>query len=337
MFKKQHVFILLLLTAFPVLLHGQDPSFSQYYANPMYLNPALTGSTYCGRLTLNYRNQWPSIPKGYVTYNAAFDHFLEKINSGYGVMFTGDRQGDGAITSMMISGLYSYKLQATQSLRIDFGAQATFHQSRIDWERFIFGDMIDPNTGIPDPGITAENEGNWNKSVSFVDFSAGLMAGFEDKFYAGVAINHLTEPDNGFNQQSESKLDMKVTLHGGAEFNLSTGRFGGAEENDITLSPNILYQQQGQFHQLNAGLYTNIYPFVTGVWFRHNFENPDALIVLIGFKQPNYQLGYSFDFTLSDVGLSSGGAHEVSLRWEFCIYKEDYKKRRIKAIKSPTF
>jgi type IX secretion system PorP/SprF family membrane protein len=336
MSKKQRVFFLVLLNAFPVLVLGQDPSFSQFYANPMYLNPALTGSTYCGRLTLNYRNQWPNIPKGYVTYNAAYDQYLEKINSGYGLMFTGDRQGEGAISSVVISGLYSYKLQATQSLRLDFGVQATYHQTRIDWDKFIFGDMINPNTGIPDLS-TDENPANWNKSVGFVDFSAGMMAGYEDKLYAGVAVNHLAEPDNGFNQQSESTLDRKITVHGGAEFNLSTGRFGGAEEDDIILSPNVLYQQQGKFHQINAGIYGSIYPFVTGVWFRHNFENPDALIVLLGFKQPAYQIGYSYDFTLSKVGMSSGGAHEVSFRWEFCIYKEDYKKRRIKTIKSPSF
>lgn len=336
MIRKILVLLLLGSAVFPAGLFGQDPSFSQYYANPMYLNPALTGTTFCGRISLNYRNQWPSIPKGFITYNAAFDQSLEKINSGYGIMFTGDRQGEGAITSMVISGLYSYKLMASQRVNIDFGVQAAYHQISMDWDKFIFGDMIDPNTGsVINP--TQESPENWNKRVSFVDFSAGLMAGYEDKFFGGIAVHHLTEPSNSLEKDGESQLPMKFTLHAGAEFNMTTGRLGGAQLEDITLSPNILYQQQSKFHQLNLGLYTRIYPFVGGVWFRHNFENADAVIFLLGFKQTTYQIGYSFDFTLSKVGINSGGAHEVSFMYEFCIYKEDYKKRKLRTIKSPTF
>lgn len=329
-------FILLLTCMLPIFIYGQDPAFSQYYANPMYLNPAMTGSTYCGRLTLNYRNQWPAISKGYVTYNVAYDQFLEKIKSGYGVMFTADRQGGGAITSLMMSGLYSFKLQASQSLRIDFGAQATYQQMKVDVDKLVFGNAIDPNNGTIDPGYH-DPQFYDSKSVGFVDFSAGLIAGYQDKVYGGIAVHHLAEPANGFTDLSESKLSRKLTVHGGADFNLSTMRLGGAEEDDITLSPNFLYQQQGEFHQLNVGLYANLYPFVTGLWFRHNFENPDAIIVLLGFRQPAYQIGYSFDYTLSKIGISSGGAHEISFRWEFCIYKEDYKKRKIRVINSPNF
>jgi len=315
---------------------AQNPSFSQFYANPLYLNPAFTGNTYCGRLTLNFRNQWPSISKGYVTYNAAYDQFLEKISSGYGVVVMGDRQGDGALSTMMISGLYSYKLKVTNNINLDFGAQATYNQSKIDWGKLIFGDMIDPNTGstsVP----TQEVIDNWNKNVSYVDFSVGLLAAYQDKFFGGVAVHHLNQPDNGLNVISSSTLPMKITIHAGTEYNLSMNRLGAGEQEDITLSPNILYQQQQKFHQLDVGLYGKLYPFIGGVWFRHNFENPDAVIVLLGFKQRSYQLGYSFDFTVSPLGMSTGGAHEVSFMWEFCIYKEAYKKRHIKTIKSPTF
>lgn len=336
MLRRILVLLVLCSAVVPAELLGQDPSFSQYYANPMYLNPAFTGTTFCGRITLNYRNQWPSIPKGFITYNAAFDQSLEKINSGYGIMFTGDRQGEGAITSMVISGLYSYKLMASQHMNIDFGVQATYHQISMDWDRFIFGDMIDPNTGsVINP--TQESPENWNQRVSFVDFSAGIMAGYEDKFFGGIAVHHLTEPNNSLEKNGDSQLPMKFTIHAGAELNMTTGRLGGAQLEDITLSPNILYQQQSKFHQLNLGLYTRIYPFVGGVWFRHNFENADAVIFLLGFKQTTYQIGYSFDFTLSKVGINSGGAHEVSFMYEFCIYKEDYKKRKLRTIKSPSF
>ncbi len=317
-------------------LFGQDPSFSQFYANPLYLNPAYTGSTYCGRLILNFRDQWPSISNGYVTYSASYDQSLEKVSSGYGIMFMGDRQGDGAISTMMISGLYSYKLKVSESVNVDFGVQATYNQMKMDWDKFVFGDMIDPNNGsstLP----THENSANWNTSINYIDFSFGVLAGYEDKLFGGVAVQHINEPDNGLNIESDSQLPMKITANVGSVINLSTGRIGGGDDGDITISPNLLYQQQGTFKQMNVGLYGNINPFVVGVWYRSNFDNPDAVIALVGFKQPTYRIGYSYDITVSQIGLDGGGAHEISFAWEFCVIREDFKRRRIKTIKSPTF
>ena len=65
--KKKYTFILILLIGSITILKGQDPHFSQYYANPLYLNPALAGAQICPRLAFNFRNQWPSIT-GYLCY-----------------------------------------------------------------------------------------------------------------------------------------------------------------------------------------------------------------------------------------------------------------------------
>jgi len=82
---------------------AQDPIFSQFYANPLYLNPALAGSALTPRLTLNYRNQWPSLDANFVTYGASYDQYLPSINSGIGISFITDRAGGGALTSGGIS------------------------------------------------------------------------------------------------------------------------------------------------------------------------------------------------------------------------------------------
>ena len=93
-------------------------------------------------------------------------------------------------------------------------------------------------------------------------------------------------------------------------------------------------QQQGEYHQLNAGVYVNKYPLVVGAWFRHNFENADAVIALVGLQWESLRIGYSYDYTLSELQGNSGGAHEVSLSWQFnCIEK----RRKIRAIKCPQF
>lgn len=81
---------------------AQDASFTQFYANPMHLNPALAGNTECGRLNLQYRNQWPALNKAYVTYNVAYDQSLPAINSGFGVMVMRDQQGEGLTTGQIL-------------------------------------------------------------------------------------------------------------------------------------------------------------------------------------------------------------------------------------------
>ncbi|MBM3453456.1 MAG: type IX secretion system membrane protein PorP/SprF, partial [Bacteroidetes bacterium] len=52
---------------------AQDPTFTQFYANPIYLNPAFAGSHGCARIASNYRNEWPQLTGNYVTYAAAYD------------------------------------------------------------------------------------------------------------------------------------------------------------------------------------------------------------------------------------------------------------------------
>jgi hypothetical protein len=93
--------------------------------------------------------------------------------------------------------------------------------------------------------------------------------------------------------------------------------------------------QQDNFHQINVGLYVNKKPFIVGAWFRHNFENADAIVPMAGLEWKGLKVGYSYDITLSSLQSTSGGAHEVSLGWQLnCL---DQKRRRIRAINCPRF
>ena len=67
---------------------AQDPQYSQFYAAPLYLNPAFAGSTGQNRMGINYRNQWPSIDANFNTISAFYDTYMEDINSGLGVLLT---------------------------------------------------------------------------------------------------------------------------------------------------------------------------------------------------------------------------------------------------------
>src|SRR4051812_27357085 len=97
--KKLPIFLafscccLLLLSA--VSVKGQDPHFTQFYANPLYLNPAFAGSAHCPRITLNYRNQWPALQGQFITASFSYDQQIPSISSGIGLMALTDNAGEG--------------------------------------------------------------------------------------------------------------------------------------------------------------------------------------------------------------------------------------------------
>lgn len=310
------------------LLYSQDPQFSQFYASPIYLNPAFAGSAVCPRMVLNFRDQWPSITGTFVTYSAAYDQHFDRLSGGVGILFMGDRAGQGTINTNAISAIYSYKLDVNRKFSMRAALQATFQQKTLNWDNLTFGDMIDERYGFV---YNTQEIRPGSLTKGYVDFSAGLL-GYTENFFGGVAVHHLTQPEEGF--ISISKLPRKYTAHAGYVIDIKRKSRRNRSINDITISPNILYQQQMKFHQINYGFYYNYYPFVAGLWFRQNFENPDAFIVLFGVQQETFKFGYTYDLTVSKLTNVTGGAHEISFMYQFRCPE---KRRRVRAINCPSF
>ncbi len=324
--------ILFLILLMGTSIKSQDPQFSQYYANPLYLNPAFTGSNICPRLVLNYRNQWPSIPGTFVTYNASYDQYFDAISGGLGLMVTQDNQGQGIISSTTVNAMYAYSTDLTSNLSLKAGFEASYFAEKLDFNKLTFGDQIDPRYGFV---LNTNEKPPDNPNKSTVDFSTGLLL-YNENFYCGFAANHLTQPNVGF--YSQSPLPIKYTFHVGGVIPLRGGSNGLArQENESTISPNLLYQKQDQFQQINVGMYVNKFPFVGGLWYRQSIgasSYPDALIVLLGLETGMMRFGYSYDITISKLTLGSGGAHEISFALRFGCPP---KKKRVRVINCPTF
>lgn len=300
---------------------AQDPEFTQFYANPLYLNPAFAGTARCPRLALNYRNQWPALTGTFVTYSASYDQYVEALGGGLGLLVLNDKAGEATLTTTNISGIYAYQLNVTREFSIKFGLQGTYVQKKVDWDKLTFGDMIDPRYGF----IYESQELRPNTNKSFWDFSGGLLA-YSNKFYGGVAVNHMTEPEEFYIKAAPgSKLPMKITAHLGAVIPIAGNRDG-----TTYISPNFLYQKQRDFQQYNIGLYVAKAPLVGGLWYRGG----DAFIALVGLQQGIFKFGYSYDVTVSKLYNASAGSHELSLGLQFPCHP---KKKRFRTIKCPSF
>ncbi len=317
MAKKLIVLLtVLVVSGFWEDLAAQDPQFTQFYANPLYLNPAFAGTARCPRICMNYRNQWPNLSGTFVTYSASYDQHIDAISGGLGLLVTQDDAGRGTLKTTTASLIYSYHLAVTREFSLKFGLQAGFFQKALDRSKLNFGDMIDARRGF----VWNTNEVIPSQNKSNLDFSAGVL-GYSKRYFIGFAANHITQPDEGL--LGVSKLPVKFTGHAGAVIPLEKG-------GDTYISPNVLFQQQQNFSQLNLGVYFVKGSFVGGLWYR----NQDAFIVLIGLQTDHFKVGYSYDVTVSKLASNTAGSHEISLQIQFECKP---KKKKYRTISCPSF
>lgn len=300
--------IIALVMLFYGEIKAQDPEFTQFYANPLYLNPALAGSNICPRIAINYRNQWPGISGTYVTTSASFDRFVYGIKSGVGLLVTNDMAGRGTLQTTNISGIYSYQWRPTRELSVNVGFQATYGQKKLDWSKLNFGDQIDERRGF----VKYTNEVQGASQKSYVDLSAGAVA-FSKRYFIGFAAHHLNQPDESL-LSTGAKLPRKYTGHAGAMFKL---------DNDVTISPNLLFQAQQDFRQLLLGLYVTKGALTGGLWYRDR----DSFVILAGVQHGIFKFGYSYDVTISKLTNATAGSHELSLGMNFYCKKPKPKYR----------
>ncbi|MFM9943857.1 MAG: type IX secretion system membrane protein PorP/SprF [Bacteroidia bacterium] len=304
---------------------AQDPEMTQYYAAPIYTNPAMAGTGSCdggGRININYRNQWPSLPGTFVTTIASYDQHFDAIGGGIGLIAMNDVAGEGKLTSNTLAGIYSYQLRVNRKFTMRFGLEAQYVSRSLDWKKLRFPDQIDPTKGFTLP----TNEPIDRRTINYPNFSTGVL-GYTERFYAGVAVHNLIQPIQSFLGTQDSKLPRRFTVHSGVVIPLDN-----TYDPNMTISPNVLFMIQNKFTQLNLGFYFNKGPLVTGLWYRQtfgNYHNSDALMVLVGFRKERFKFGYSYDLTVSSARQAAPGSHEVSASIEWCSSKRPTRYRKL--------
>jgi type IX secretion system PorP/SprF family membrane protein len=332
-------YLVLSLLCIIFLARAQDPQFSQYFAAPLYLNPAFTGTTQDHRFIANYRNQWPNAARGFVTYAFSYDYNLYHYNSGIGFLATVDQAGTAGMKSSQFNFLYSYKWNVSNKWVISTGLNFGYAFRSVDINKIIFGDQLqfdsDGNVPSDDPAIYSLG------TSSYFDFNAGALA-YNKNFWIGFSASHMNRPNRSLLNQ-ESVIPIKTSIHGGVRIPLYGGPF--KKDHISVLAPSFVYKAQGRFDQLDLGLHFLYDPVMIGVWYRgipiqQNVKDnisQDAVVIILGFQFEKVEIGYSYDFTVSELGPISGGAHEIALKYKLGIQMQAKTKKKEKYIPCPTF
>ena len=333
---KRIITIALLVFGCSFLAKAQDPEFTQFFANPLYTNPAFAGTSAGPRFAINYRNQWPSVSGAFVTYAASYDQHFDGIGGGIGVQVWRDQAGDGRLSTTAASFAYSYDLRIIDNSKDDYfilkpALQAGFFQRSIDFSKLKFGDQINPRLGFVNPTGEKLPSTGVDRTDLIPDFSAGLL-GFTKTYYVGFAINHIIEPSQSFFGNPRSTLPRKYTFNAGLTVPIDKWR----REPTTFISPNILFQRQANFTQVNFGAYLIKNYFIAGLWYRQTRPNSDALMAMVGVKKDPIKICYSYDLTVSDARAAAVGSHEISLIVELKPVKKN-QVRKWRKINCPDF
>ena len=338
--------VTILFFARGMVAYGQDVQYSQFYAAPLYLNPAFTGSTQLTRVGANYRTQWPALEANYVTLSAWADHYFEDKNSGVGFLIQTDKEGLAGLRSNSFTGSYSYQLPVTQNFTLRAGVQAGYVIRDINFSSLTFGDQYDANGFISGPTAESFDTG---AQKNYFDLGAGLLL-YSQNAWIGFAASHLTTPNQSLIGE-ESPLPMKFSVHGGYKFYFKSGVIGSGlytESQERSIAPTLQYRLQGQYSQLDIGFYYTFEPLVLGIWYRgvpykqfDDYVNNESVVLLVGYSKRTrdniLNIGYSYDITISKLGASSGGAHEFSISYAWFTGDPRKPPKNVRLIPCPNF
>ncbi len=327
---KKYFFVLFLYaTSF---VHAQDPQFSQFYANPVYLNPAFTGKTFEHRLITNYRNQWLGVSNAYASYAVGYDYNAINKNVGLGLQITRDVAGTTGLNNSSAGMSIAWRGDVMRDLELRGGAMISYNFLRLKNDRLVFNDQLYYGSAV-----SAEYE-NYSYR-NYADFNAGFLF-LSEKWWAGLSALHIARPDVDLSGSGGARLPVKWSAHGGYRF--MQEKSGSAIKKYI--SPVLHYRHQKKFDQLDVGVYYYRFPMQLGLWYRGlpvkrynaTIKNHDALVVLAGFEIEKYNLkiGYSYDLPLTKLISNTSGSHELSIIWE--IAKKSRRARRT-VISVPVF
>jgi type IX secretion system PorP/SprF family membrane protein len=238
---------------------GQDPQFTQFYANPLYLAPSFAGATAGDRLSAVYRNQWPELNNVFVSYSFSYDHFFENFNSGVGVLVMRDVAGSGDMGLLNAGILYSYDIKVNKDFHLRPGVHFNYTQMGIDYYKLVWNDQLSSG-GVG--GATIEQPPT-DAYKPDVDFAASLI-GYSDRAWGGFTVDHLLRPNYGL-YNNEARWPIKYTVFGGYQI-VKRGQL--LNPVDETLSLAFYYMHQDIYNQVVLGLYWYKAPLMLGFWYR---------------------------------------------------------------------
>ncbi len=298
MIKTKIVLGLFILLAFAQqTIAQQDPTYTQYNFNTQTINPAYAGSWESLGFMVLGRNQWVGIKGAPETITFSIQSPTRNENVGLGFNIISDKLGRES--KFGISGDYSYRLQLKRGrtyLRLGLKAGMTNYTNNLSqYAQYASSSSDDPINQIDIDGKYLLNFG----------FGAFL---YSERFYLGLSVPKLLENKyiSDYTNYSSIAEIRHFYLQGGYAWDLSE---------DIKFKPTFLARVTSgspASFDLTANF---IFKDKVSLGAMHRFGDSFGFIGQWLFDK-KLRIGYSIDFTISELQHYSGGTHEVMVSYE---------------------
>lgn len=335
--------ILCLLLFSVTAVNAQDSHYSQFYASPLTLNPAMTGMmNYDWRVavihknqnSLNYTSEDAAFKGAYQSQGMSFDMVFAKEQFkkdyfGAGILVNNESLF-GLINGTGIYGSGSYNLFLDNENLISVGLQVGYMMKTIG----AYNDQIFPNQVNEFGSAFDKNQpsGEFGANANFLDlnFGAAYLSRITKRISLinGIAFHHINRPVERFGAGQKYRLPMRTSIHSGAKFKILE---------NFQLVPNAIFITQGASKELNLGtsfevhIPENVSPTVVaslGSYYRMNASGGDAIIVVLGTSYQNINFGVSYDINMGKKLLNGNkGGLEFSLVYSGALFSS--KKIRL--------
>lgn len=324
---------ILTLMACAQLTHAQDVHFSQFFATPMFTNPAFAGhfkGTY--RFSGIIRNQWASVsPQPYQTFGGGVDINapLNISPMGVGINLMHDVAGLSSLSHTQAQVFLSGKVHFgnAKSFCVGAGMMGSATQQHIDFSRLTFDDQ---HNGIRfDPNIIT-GETPPMEAVNYLGMSGGVFLerkwSERRRLLLGYALFNINEPNRSFYKNRSDNLARRHNLH------LTSSLQLGAKWDFM---PALQWMRQGRQSELLGGFafryhlsteVVNPRSLQVGLWGRPG----DAANLSAGMQMGNLYVGGAYDVNFSSLQPASNyrGAWEVAVIYTLATVRDKVKRLR---------
>lgn len=295
---KKILSIILFITAMQQVQAQQDILVSQYMFNHLLLNPAYAGSKEYIMATLLYRKQWVNFKGAPETQIATVHSPWGLTNLGWGVTLSHDHIGVTDRTDASLS--LAYQLKVSEAMKLGIGIKAGgnyYSYKNSDLKYWDHDDLIfaDDKTSGFQPNI-----------------GAGAYL-YGEKFYAGLSVPTIISY-NPAAVVTPSNIDL--VLHQTRHYYATAGVVIPVSGEEVLAKPSILVK-----YVANAPTEFDFninFLFSKMLWIGGSYRTKDSFVGLVQIQLNNkLRLGYSYDFTITDIKDYSKGSHEIMIGYDF--------------------
>lgn len=314
MLKRTFYTALLVVSGTVSAFAQQDPQFTQYMFNNLYITPAYAGVEGITQVTAVHRSQWLGYQSSFgdggapTTQMLSFTAPIYKLRSGFGFYATSDKLGPQ--TNNEIQAMYAYHLGIKDS-KLSFGIKLGAYSQSINYDIYRAIQPNDPILVAPNGTLKAGKDSQVRPDVGVGVFYRA------EKYYAGFAVNHLTRAEFDFGASSRNALENHMYITGGYFYEVNF---------DLRLSFTALVKTDFKEYSYDAGIIATL---KDKMWGGITFRQSEAANVLLGYsflKDKSLRFGYAIDVVVIDREAKENFSHELLLSYQLPVTINSGKK-----------